>query len=367
MISRHKSEAGGKEVGEKILPGQTIGIIGGGSTARMIALAAKKLGYFVGVLTTEKNSPAVQVADWYILGDFLKLEDVMSLAEKSDVLTYESEKIDVDLLLSLQPYISIPQLSDLSSIMEDRLIERFFLESLNINVAPYATITNLEDIQQSANGIGFPAILKPVRIEGNEPEPIVLYSEQDFKKAKEILQTGTCILEAWIPFEKELAITVAMGSIMESTMESIEENITSFPVSHTIYKAGVLQTTITPAQIDSEIKDAIELIANTIARALQMPGILTVEIFITAGGAVYVKKIILHPHESADYSINTCNISQYEALIRSICGFPLPEITLWETSKSYPIFEKGFEKVLKDIQVHPEWLFHFYGEAAKEP
>ncbi|WP_311198625.1 ATP-grasp domain-containing protein [Jeotgalibaca sp. MA1X17-3] len=234
-----------------------------------------------------------------------------------------------------------------------------FLESLNINVAPYATITNLEDIQHAATGIGFPSILKPVRVERNKPENIVLYSEQDFEKARELLQTGTCMLEAWIPFEKELAITVAMGST--------EANITHFPVSHTIYKAGILQTTITPAQIDLEINEAIQQVAQTIARSLQMPGILTVELFITAAGAVYVKKIILYPHESCDYSVDACNVSQYELLVRSICGFPLPEITLWKSNKSYPVLEEGFEKALRDIQAHPEWLFHFYGEAAKEP
>lgn len=343
---------------KKILPGQTIGIVGGGTTSRMIALAAKKLGYFVGILTNESDSPAAQVADWYILGSFLNQKNLMSLAEKSDVLTYESEMIDIDLLLSLQPYIEIPQLSELSSIMEDRLIERFFLESLNVNVAPYATITNLEDIQQAVNGIGFPSILKPVRVERNEPENVVLYSEQDFDKAKEILQTGTCILETWIPFEKELAVTVAMGAS--------EGNIVSFPVSHTVYKAGVLQATIVPAQIELEVKDAIEQVAKTIARSLQMVGVLTLEVFVTATGAVYVKKIILHPHESCDYSIDVCNISQYEALVRAVCGLPLPEIILWKPSVCYPIYGDFVKKTLADIEIHPEWLFHFYGEATKE-
>lgn len=339
---------------KRILPGQTIGIIGGGHTARMIACAAKKLGFVTGVLTDSEKSPAAQVADWSIIGSPFEQRSLMDLAEKSDVLTYESERMDIDQLLSLQPYMEIPQLSDLLLVTQDRLIEKVFLESLNVNVSPYSTITDLEDIREATKSIGFPCLLKPVRVEPVQTPHLFLYSEEDFEKAEEMLQTGTCMLEAWIPFEKELAVTVAAGTGSDQIV---------FPVTETIYQNGLLRATLTPARIDTEVTAIINQMAQDIAIAVQLIGLLTVELFVTAAGAVYVKKLVMRPHHSCNYSLEACSLSQYEALVRTICGLPLPRVKLWEPCASFPIYAEKADAFIEKIYSQPDWLFHFYGKA----
>lgn len=121
----------------QILPGKTIGIIGGGHVARMIALEAKKMGYQIGILDADPACPAGQIADWQITKKAADFDALTDLAAKSDVLTFESEAVDTMLLTQINPYIAIPQDPDSLSITQDRLIEKAFLESLNINVTPY--------------------------------------------------------------------------------------------------------------------------------------------------------------------------------------------------------------------------------------
>ena len=340
-------------MGKRIFPGQTIGIIGGGHSSRLIALEAKKLGYVVATVTEDKDHPTAQMADWYMMGNILEKDSLIDFAKRCDLLVYESEEIDVDLLPPLKPYIEIPQLSDMSAITGDRLIEKVFLESLNINIAPYYTITNVADLDQAVKGLGFPCILKPIRIEATQPENLYIYSEQDFEKAERILQTGSCILEAWISYEKELAITI-VGS-------REQKESSDFPVSQMIYEAEELQAIVTPAVIEKVMNEAIVKLAKTIAHSIQLTGLLTVEFFVTASGAIYVKKIISNPHVSCEYSLHTCNISQYEAMIRVLCGFPVPTIILWKPCVSYPIYTKNLEEVYKKISKNSQWFFHFYG------
>lgn len=138
-----------------IVPGKTIGIIGGGQLGRMMTLSAKEMGYRVGVLDPEANCPTAQVADWQIIAKYNDAEALMELALKCDVITYEFENVDVDALSKIESIVKVPQGSDLLSITQDRLLEKAYLEENNINIAPYATIIDLEDIRLAIDSIDF--------------------------------------------------------------------------------------------------------------------------------------------------------------------------------------------------------------------
>ena len=156
----------------------------------MIALEAKKMGYQVGILDADPACPAGQIADWQITKKYTDFDALTDFAAKSDVLTFESEAVDTMLLTQINPYIAIPQDPDSLSITQDRLIEKAFLESLNINVTPYATITAIEDMEEAVKSIGFPCVLKPLRIEMATPVQHLLYSEEDFERAAALLKKG---------------------------------------------------------------------------------------------------------------------------------------------------------------------------------
>lgn len=339
-----------------ILPGQTIGVIGGGVNTRLFILEAQKMGYFVGLLTNQGEDPAIQVADWWIEESFANMEGLLELAEKSDVLVYLTNEIDLDFLASLRPYIEIPQLTETLTVTQDRLIEKVFLESLNINVAPYATITTVADIQEAVQSIGYPCVLKPIRVEVNQIKNIYLYSEEDFDKTTELLETGACILESWIPFEKELAVTLVVDAAQGSM---------PFPVVETLYQDGKVKRTIAPARIEPVMKDTIIEMGRLIADAMQMTGLLTVELYATSVGAIYVKRVSAQTQSVADFTLDTCTITQYEALVRAICGLPVPSITVEQDSTTYYLSVEKLEEAILVLPNNPEWKLRFHDRRQK--
>lgn len=143
-----------------LLTNSTIGIIGGGQLGRMLALAAKAMGYRIIVLDPTADCPAAQVSDEQIIADYDDKVALRELSEKADVVTYEFENIDYDALKMTQNLVSVPQGSELLSITQDRILEKAYLESANINIAPYAVIVEQDEIENEIKSIGYPAVLK---------------------------------------------------------------------------------------------------------------------------------------------------------------------------------------------------------------
>lgn len=340
----------------QVFPGQTLGILGGGKTASFLSLRAKEMGYFVGVLVKDANEPAAKVADWFIEGAYDRTESILALAEKSDVLILATEEIDLEILSELQPYIKLPQLVENLSITNDRLIEKVFLESLNINVSPYATITTIEDIEEAIQSIGFPCVLKPIRIELSQLENVYLYSEDDYAKAKRLLATGACVLESFIPLNKEMAVTLVVKE---------GQTLTHFPITETIYQNGKLKRTITPAQVEEGMLDAIAEVAKEIAAAMQVTGLLTIELFVTNVGAIYVKQLLVNAQNVADFTLDACSLSQYEALIRVVCGLPLPEQVNMQPTITHYLEAEKLEQAIFELPNHPEWVIRYYDREKK--
>ncbi|MGX7395296.1 5-(carboxyamino)imidazole ribonucleotide synthase [Carnobacterium mobile] len=336
-----------------IVPGETIGIIGGGQLGRMLALAAKQMGYHVGVLDPEKNCPTAQIADWHIVAKYDNQEALMDLAMKSDVLTYEFENVDADRVDRLKKTVSVPQGSELLSITQDRLLEKAYLEMNNINSSPYATIISLEDIKESVSSIGFPCILKTIRGTDDDKGQRVLYDEEDIAGCAELLQFGTCVLEAWIPFERELSIVIVRDEAGK---------IATFPVAETIHRQNKLHETIVPARVPIEVTEEVERISKSIADQLNLVGTLGIDMFLTPSGALYVNKLAPRPHSSGNYSLEACSMSQFEAHIRAICGWPLPEVNLLSPAVTVSIFGEHMRGSEMQIQLKPDWHFHYYGK-----
>lgn len=338
---------------KQILPGQTIGIIGGGNVARQLVWAAQKLGYQAGVLTPDHQAPAAVLADWHIKGGLLNEESVRELSERSEVLAFESELVDTDLLGRLRPYVTVPQDPDMVAITQDRVMERILLESLNIHVPPYATITQIADVEEAVQSIGYPCVLKPIQVEDISRKNLLLYSEEDFAKAEILLEGGTCILEAWIPFEKELAITV--GAVEGGSLRS-------FPISETRVRDGKITDILTPAKLGEEMEEEIRRTAEVVAGALSLSGVLTLEFFVTHAGAIYVKKLTMRPHITCAYSSDFCNISQYEMHVRALCGLPLPQVQLIQPCTTHLLYSENQAEAFLQLFHHPNWRFHFYGK-----
>ena len=336
-----------------ISPGKMIGIIGGGEIARMMALSAKKMGYRIGVLDPVKDSPAAQVSDWQMIAQYDNQEALMDLAMKCDVITYEYDNIDADAITKMKKTVSVPQGAELLSITQDRLLEKAYLEASNINLAPYATIVTIEDIKGAIDGIGFPCVLKTISERHNGKDRFVLQSEDDILKAAYLLKRGTCVLEAWIPFERELSVMVVRNQA---------DQVIVFPVTENIHRDRTLHESIVPARVNHYVEEEIERIARTMAEKLELVGVLGIEMFITSSGTLYVNELIPRPHHSGNYSMEACSLSQYDAHIRAICGWPLPEMELLSPAVMTTILAEHEEAAKIQIQLKPNWNFYYYGK-----
>lgn len=339
---------------ELILPGSTIGIIGGGQLGRMMSFAAKSMGFQVGVLDPTPDCPTAQVADWQLVAPYDDVIALKTMAEKCDVLTYEFENVDVEALAQIEHMIPVPQGSDLLAITQDRLLEKAFLEANNINISPYATIVSIADVQEAIEEIGFPCVLKTTRGGYDGKGQHVMQTMSDIKGCLPLIHRGTCVLEAWVPFEKELSVMVAANW---------EADITVFPVVENIHRHNILHETLAPAEVDLEIQKEVKRVATLIASSLNLRGILGIEMFLTAAGGIYVNELAPRPHNSAHYSIEACDLSQFAAHIRGICNWPLPkEVQLLSPAIMVNILGQHMPESIELIKEKPDWHFHFYGK-----
>ncbi|CAM2363631.1 5-(carboxyamino)imidazole ribonucleotide synthase [Listeria seeligeri] len=336
-----------------LLTNSTIGIIGGGQLGRMMALSAKAMGYRIIVLDPTKDCPAAQVSDEQIIADYDDKVALRELAEKADVVTYEFENIDYDALKMTQDLVDVPQGAELLSITQDRILEKAYLESANINIAPYAIIVDKEEIETEIKSIGYPAVLKTAQGGYDGKGQVVLHDADDIERAARLLRYGSSVLEAWIPFEKEISIVVARGK---------DGQVETFPVAENVHVNNILHTTIAPADVSADVHEEAEEIAKKLADVLQLCGVLAVEMFVTKSGAIYVNELAPRPHNSGHFTIEACSISQFTQHIRAIVGLPLIKPELLKPALMINILGQHVDAVNERMVDYPHWFVHYYGK-----
>ena len=265
-----------------ILPGETIGIIGGGQLGKMMALSAKAMGFRVIVLDPTEDCPCGQVADEQIVGSYDDLEKIKQLSDSSDVITYEFENIDADALDWLNKHAYVPQGTELLRVTQDRIEEKRNIQAAGVRVAPYAVVTRVEDVRAGVEELGVPAVLKTARGGYDGKGQLVIRSVDDIPLAETLVSQGACVLEKWIPFEKEISVIITRGTNGESAV---------FPVAKNIHKENILHQTIVPARISSVAEVKAMEAAEQIASALGLVGTLAVEMFLAEKDELYINEL----------------------------------------------------------------------------
>jgi 5-(carboxyamino)imidazole ribonucleotide synthase len=336
-----------------ILPGQTIGIIGGGQLGRMMALAAKAMGYRVAVLDPEPDSPCGQVSDEKVVGAYDDLSAIKKLAELSDVITYEFENIDADTLAWLCENAYVPQGTKLLDISQDRIKEKSAIQSAGVQVAPFAVIHSLAEVYDNMERLGYPAVLKTSRGGYDGKGQLVIKEKQDIENATALLEHGPCVLEKWVPFKKEISV-ILTGSINGETAV--------FPVAENIHFNNILHQTIVPARISERAKDKAIQYAKKLAQEFQLVGTLAVEMFLTDDDEIYINELAPRPHNSGHYTIEACETSQFEQQIRAVCNLPLASTDLLKPAVMVNILGEHQAMVLERMLEMKDWKIHFYGK-----
>ncbi|GAE29478.1 5-(carboxyamino)imidazole ribonucleotide synthase [Halalkalibacter hemicellulosilyticus] len=342
-----------------IKPGQTIGIIGGGQLGRMMAMAAKQMGYRIAVLEPGQDSPCGQVADYVIEAPYDDREAAKKLAKISDVITYEFENIDSETATWLTEEADFPQGADVLRFTQHRLLEKETIQSVGIPVAPFHAIHSIEDVEGAIEEIGFPAVLKTCRggYDG-KGQRVVKDEKQLTEAASELLNQSECVLEAWIPFSLELSVIVTRSRNGETAV---------FPVAENDHKDNILHRSYVPARVNDQVIEEAKRIALTLVTELNVVGTLAVELFMLEDGRLYVNELAPRPHNSGHYSIEACVTSQFEQHIRAVCGLPLGSTDLLRPVIMENILGEHVEMIMQGLPKLSEAKLHLYGKAeAKE-
>nr|WP_263323774.1 5-(carboxyamino)imidazole ribonucleotide synthase [Neobacillus sp. Marseille-Q6967] len=336
-----------------ILPGQTIGIIGGGQLGRMMALPAREMGYRIAVLDPVEDSPCGQVADYKIIGDYHDLEAIKRLAEVSEIITYEFENIDATALEWLCENAYVPQGKSLLEISQDRVKEKTAIQDAGVQVAPFAVINSREDLELGLERLGFPAVLKTARGGYDGKGQAVIKTTQDIEEAVKLLEHGQCVLEKWVAFKKEISVIVVRNTTGETAV---------FPVGENIHVNNILHQTIVPARISLRAEEQAILAAVQLADEFELVGTLAVEMFLTEDDQIFINELAPRPHNSGHYSIEACETSQFEQHIRAVCGLPLSSTELLKPAVMVNILGDHVQNVLENLTTHKNWKIHFYGK-----
>lgn len=348
-----------------ILPGSTVGVLGGGQLGRMLALAGGHMGYRFLVLDPAPDAPAGQVSSGQIVAPYSDREAASKLAAASDVITYEFENVDAGVARMLEQEAYVPQGSALLHTTQHRLREKRAVEEAGAPVAPYEPVRSEEDLRKALGRLGTPCVLKTATGGYDGKGQRVIRSEAEAPEAFSELSGTELVLERFIPFRKELSVIAA---------RTPQGEVETFPPAENVHADNILHLSIVPARIPQEVQDQARRIAVRIAEALGVVGLVAVEMFWAGGDEIYVNELAPRPHNSGHYTIEACLTSQFEQHLRAVCNLPLAPTTLLTPAVMVNILGEHLEPVIRLLSqgkitpgggVVPK--VHIYGKASAKP
>ena len=341
-------------------PPSTIGIIGGGQLGRMTAQEAKRMGYNVVIFDPKPNSPAGQVADKQIIADYSDLAALKELAHISDVMTYEFEHINVEALSALEREgHRIYPSSNTLRLIQNKYIQKTMLVNNGIKTPVFYLVNNFEELKKLFEKMGKKAILKTCREGYDGKGNIIINDIAELKHAYQKLSGSEMMIEEFLDFTKEVSIIVARNS----------NGIALYPISENVHQNSILIKSIVPAAVSREIEEKIRKLSINIVEVLDDYGVFCIEFFIDSDCNVFVNEIAPRPHNSGHYTIEGCVSSQFEQLVRIVCGLPLGSAQLRMPCAMYNIL--GSQSItgrysiggVDSILNIPDCHFHLYGKA----
>jgi 5-(carboxyamino)imidazole ribonucleotide synthase len=349
-----------------ILPGATIGCLGGGQLGRMFALAARKMGYRVHTVDPTPDSPTGQVSDREFTVAFDDIPTLLEFAAGVDVVTYEFENIPVEALDALAPKVALRPGRDVLYTTQNREREKEFLRRAGFPVVPFRVVRDEWQLREGVAALGMPCVLKTADFgyDGKGQQKIEPGANLNEVWREHGLRAG--VLEAWVPFTAELSVVVARGL----TPVPGEYQLQSFPPTLNVHEHHILATSVAPAPLADSILARAQSIAGDIATRLDVVGLLAVEFFLTRRGDLLVNELAPRPHNSGHYSFDACVTSQFEQQLRAVCGLPLGQTRLLT-----PVIMRN---LLGDLWANgtPDWSrllalpglrLHLYGKSEPRP
>ncbi|MDH4059354.1 MAG: 5-(carboxyamino)imidazole ribonucleotide synthase [Aquincola sp.] len=292
----------------------TLGVMGGGQLGRMFVQAAQAMGYFTAVLDPDKTSPAGLIAHYHIETDYLDEQGLAQLMQRSSAITTEFENVPAAALVTLGAHRPTAPAADAVAICQDRVAEKRHFGRSGVPCAPHAVIESAGDLA-AVDAALLPGILKTARL-GYDGKGQVRVADRDaLGTAWAELQRVPCVLEKALPLARELSVIVARGA---------DGAVVHLPVQQNLHRAGILAVTQVPApDIAPPLQQQAVACAGRLAHEMAYVGVLCVEFFVLADGSLVANEMAPRPHNSGHYSIDACDLSQFELQVRCMAGLPL--------------------------------------------
>ena len=341
-------------------PGSTIGLLGGGQLGRMFAIAARRMGYRVHTFEPSPDSPAGQISDREFNGSYADWDLLEAFVRSVDVVTFEFENIPAQVVDRISRSKPVHPRSEVLHICQNREREKNFLRDHRYPHAPFAVISNQEELDAALDSIGAPAVLKSADFgyDGKGQQKIKQGDRFDYSRAP----ANRSVLEKWVSFDRELSVICARDA---------KGNVCLFPVSENVHNRHILDYSIVPARIDSAVQRLAQSIAKNIADDLDVVGLIAVEFFLTRDNELIVNELAPRPHNSGHYTFDACVTSQFEQQLRAVCGLPFGSPALLRpvvmVNLLGDLWNAGRQPDWGPVLNHPYAKLHLYGKLEGRP
>jgi len=342
---------------------KVLGIIGGGQLGMMIAESAKNMPEYISkiiVIDPTENCPAAQVGAEQIIADFKDEKAIIDLAEKSDIITYEIESGDSDVLKYVEKNAEINPSPDTLKIIQDKYLQKTFLSENNIPVPDFIKIESFEDIKEGLKEFGYPALLKARRDAYDGRGNFKINSEEEIQKAFDYFKGQKLLLERFVPFKMEVSVIASRNT---------KGQIKTYPLVENIHEENILRQTIAPARVSKEVIEKAENIANNTMEVLKGAGVFGIEMFVTKDDNIVINEIAPRVHNSGHHTLQSSKTSQFEQHLRAILGLELGETTLIRPTIMYNILgSKSFNGKYLPITISESDVYlKMYGKEISKP
>lgn len=341
---------------EALKPGTTIGILGGGQLGRMLSVAASRLGFKTHIFEPGANPPAGEVAHAVTTASYEDADALRAFAEAVDVITYEFENIPTAALDTLESLRPIHPNREALRISQDRLTEKTFLQELGLTTAPFADVTDADDMAKAVSEIGAPSILKTRRFGYDGKGQARLKTAADADAALADMAGAPALLEGFVDFSHEVSVIAARG---------LDGQVACFDPGENVHKDGILATTTVPARLSAgQRMDAVLLAAN-ILNKLDYVGVMGVELFVTRD-CLIVNEVAPRVHNSGHWTQNGCAVDQFEQHIRAVTGLPLGDGQRHSDVIMENLIGDDMDQ-LPALLTERDTAVHLYGKAETKP
>lgn len=341
-----------------LVPGATIGILGGGQLGRMAVLAAARLGYRCHIFAPEAGSPAMQVAAAATVADYTDTDALAAFAAAVDVVTLEFENVPAASLAFLETLVPCRPGAEVLAIGQDRIAEKLFLEAAGVPVTPWRPIGSANDLAAAVEALGLPAVLKTTRLGYDGRGQALLRKAADAADAFDQLAPHPLVLEAFVDFTMELSVVVARGA---------DGAVAVYDPAENQHRDHILDLSFAPARVPATVVAQAQAHAARVAAAIGLVGVLALELFMTADGQLLGNEIAPRPHNSGHWTIEACLVSQFEQQVRAAAGLPLGDPARHHDAVMRNLIGPEGLARWPELVARPDIAAHLYGKPAARP